>query len=294
MQSILLVAALSLGFVTLATAQEPVTGYAPVNGLELYYEIHGEGRPLVLIHGAYVSIPSNWDGLIPTLSESRQVIAVELQGHGRTTDRDTPITYEGMADDVSALLEHLKIPEADVFGYSMGGGVAIQLASRHPEQVGKLIVASASISYDGFPEGFYEMIEGVTPEMMADTPFAAEYKRLSPTPENFPKLVEKLRALDLDRFDWPEQEMAKIEGPTLLIFGDADVVTMDHIARMHRVFGGVAFGDVNGLPKLQLAVLPGTSHIGVFFNPANVEIMKQIVPAFLAAELPQPPMQMGE
>ncbi len=137
------VAALALGALvaTAAVAQEPQTGTAPINGLDMFYEIHGAGEPLVLLHGAYMT-NRGWGTLIPALAETHQVIAVELQAHGRTGDRDTPITYEGMADDVAALLDHLGIEEAVLFGYSMGGGVAIRVAMQHPEKVTRLVVAS--------------------------------------------------------------------------------------------------------------------------------------------------------
>ncbi|MGN6486764.1 MAG: alpha/beta fold hydrolase [Devosia sp.] len=268
---------------------EDTSGYAPINGLEMYYEVHGEGDPLVLLHGAYMSIPSNWDGLMPTLAQDHKVIAVELQNHGRTSDRDTPITYEGMADDVAALLDYLKIEKAAVFGYSMGAGVAIRVAMQHPDKVTRIVAASGSISYDALPEGFADMVRTITPELFENTPFAAEYKRLSKTPENFPILVEKLKQLDLTPFSWSEAEFAKIDVPSLLIFGDADVVKVEHIAKMHQLLGGLTDGDTNGLPKTQLLVLPGTSHINVFFNPANVEIRKAVVPTFLKQALPSKP-----
>jgi pimeloyl-ACP methyl ester carboxylesterase len=276
-------------------ALEPTSGTtAEINGLQMYYEVHGEsGEPLVLLHGAYMTIPTNWDVLIPTLSKTHQVIAVELQNHGRTTDRDTPITYEGMADDVAALLDHLAVEKAVVFGYSMGASTAIQVAVRHPEKVTRLIAASGGIAYEAYPEGFYEMIETITPEMMLSSPFDEAHLKFGKTEEDFAALVEKLKALDLDRFAWPDEEIAKIAVPTLLIFGDADVIEMEHITKMYRLLGGHSDGDMKGLPKLQLAILPGTSHINVFFNPQNVEIMKVIVPTFLAQELPAPPqMQM--
>ena len=274
-----------------AGALEPTSGAtAKVNGIDMYYEVHGtSGEPLVLIHGAYMTIPSNWDAMIPTLSQTHQVIAVELQGHGRTSDRDTPITYEGMADDIAALLDTLGVEKAALFGYSMGGGVAIRVAMQHPEKVSRLVVASASIAYEAYPEDFYDMIEGFTADMMLQTPFAAVHIELGKSEAEFVTLFEKLRALDLDRFTWDEAEFAKIAVPSLLIFGDADVVNIDHIAKMHRLLGGITNGDNNGLPKTQLLVLPGTSHINVFFNPANIEIMKAVVPAFLQQELPAKP-----
>jgi pimeloyl-ACP methyl ester carboxylesterase len=287
----LIAAAMSLALAGSALALEPTNGAtAEVNGLTMYYEVHGDGgEPLVLIHGAYMTIPSNWDAIIPALSQTHQVIAVELQGHGRTSDRDTPITYEGMADDVAVLLDQLGVEKAAIFGYSMGGGVAVRMAMQHPEKVSRLVVASASIAYDAFPDNFYEMIESFTAEMMLGTPFVAEHTKLGKSEAEFVTLFEKLRALDLDRFSWDEAEFARINVPSLLIFGDADVVEIDHIAKMHRLLGGITDGDTNGLPKTQLLVLPGTSHINVFFNPWNVDLLKTVVPTFLAQELPQAP-----
>ena len=279
--------ALILGAAMIATPAAAET--AQINGLEMYYEVHGDGPPLVLLHGAYMSIDTNWDALIPTFAETHKVIAVELQAHGHTSDRDTPITYEGMSEDVAALLDHLEIDKAAIFGYSMGASVGIRLAMDHPEKVERLIVASGGINYDAYPDGFYEMIETITPEMMAGSPFEEEYKRLSPNPDGFPTLVEKLKALDLDRFAWDEEAFAAIDVPTLLVFGDADVVEIDHITKLFTLLGGHSNGDMQGLPLVQLAVLPGTSHINVIFNPANIEYLKAMVPTFLAQELPAPP-----
>lgn len=295
LKSLTAAAALALTLAAPALALEPTSGAtAEVNGLTMYYEVHGTtGTPLVLLHGAYMTIPANWDAMIPTLSQTHQVIAVELQGHGRTSDRDTPITYFGMADDVAALLDQLGVETAAVFGYSMGASVALQVAVRHPDKVSRLVVASGGIAYDAYPEGFYEMMQTITPEMMVGTPFAEAHLKLGKTEAEFKTLVEKLKALDLDRFAWPEDEIAKIDVPTLLIFGDADVISMEHVLKLYQLLGGHSDGDMKGLPKLQLAVLPGTSHINVFFNPANVEILKSIVPTFLAQQLPAPPqMQM--
>jgi pimeloyl-ACP methyl ester carboxylesterase len=288
----LIAAALGLALISApALALEPTDGTtAEINGLQMYYEVHGEsGEPLVLLHGAYMTIPANWTAIIPTLAETHQVIALELQAHGRTTDRDTPITYEGMADDVAALLDHLGVEKAAVFGYSMGASTAIQVAVRHPEKVTRLVVASGGIAYEAYPKGFYEMIESITPEMMLNSPFDDEYMKFGKTKEDFVALVEKLRALDLDRFAWPEEEIKKIDVPTLLIFGDADVIEIEHITKLYRLLGGHSDGDMKGLPKLQLAILPGTSHINVFLKPENVELLKVIVPRFLAQQLPAPP-----
>lgn len=292
MKTTLLAAALALAASIVAPLAQAAdrSGTAPINGLDMYYEIHGEGEPLVLLHGAYMSIDSNWAGLIPTLAKDHQVIAIELQGHGHTTDRDGPITYEGMADDVVALLDSLGIEKAALFGYSMGGGVAIRMAIDHPEMVTRLVAASAGYRYDETTMGpdFMKMIDAITPEMFANSPFDTEYKRLSPHPEKFPVLVEKLKQLDLNTFDW-SAEFAKISVPSLYIYGDADIVSIDYIATHHKAAGGIVNGDMNGLPKTQLLVLPGTSHINVVFNPQNIEIMKAVVPAFLKQDLPVQP-----
>lgn len=285
MKTALLAAALVLGFAGAAEAET-----AKINGLDMYYEVHGEGEPLVLLHGAYMSVDSNWAGLIPTLAKDHKVIAVELQSHGRTTDRDTPITYENMAADVATLLDHLKIEKTELFGYSMGGGVAIRFAIDYPERATRIVAASAGYIYNEEVMGpdFFKMIDTITPEMFANTPFMTEYTRLSPNPEKFPVLVDKLKQLDLTTFDW-SADFARISVPSLYIYGDADIVGLDYISRHHQAAGGLVNGDMVGLPKTQLLVLPGTSHTGVFFNPANVEIMKAVVPAFLKQELPAKP-----
>ena len=271
MKTALLAAAFALGFVGFAQAET-----IEINGLDMYYEVHGEGQPIVLLHGAYMNIENNWAAIIPTLAKDHQVIAVELQGHGRTTDRDTPITYENMAADVAGLLDHLKIEKTELFGYSMGGAAALRFAIDYPERVTRIVAASAGYIYNEEVMGkdYFKMIASITPEMFANTPFDAEYKRLSPNPEKFPVLVEKLKQLSV---------------PSLYIYGDADIVGLDYIAKHHQAAGGLVNGDMAGLPKTQLLVLPGTSHTGVFFNPANVEIIKAVVPVFLKQELPAKP-----
>src|SRR5918994_2974722 len=201
--------------------------YAEVNGLNMYYEIHGTGQPLVVLHGAYMTIDAMGE-VVPSLAESRQVIAVELQGHGRTADIDRQLSYEQMADDVAALLRHLGTEGADVFGYSMGGAVALQVAIRHPEVVRKLVVASASYTSDGAHPELMEMIPTLTPEAFVGTPIEEEYLRLAPNPEDFPTLVAKLKRLDLEHFAWPQEDIRGIQAPTLLIVGDSDAIRLEH------------------------------------------------------------------
>ena len=267
---------------------DPQTGYAPVNGLEMYYEVHGMGEPLVLLHGAYMTI-GTMGPILPGLAGTRQVIAVEMQGHGRTADIDRPITYEQMADDTAALLRHLGIGQADVFGYSMGGGVALQLAIRHPDLVRKLVSVSASYTSDGMQPELHEMIPSITPEMFAGSPIEAAYLEVAPNPEDFLGLVEKLKRLDMTPFAWPAEDVRGIEAPTLIVVGDSDAIRLEHAVEMFRLLGGGIMGDLAGLPKSQLVVLPGTAH---FVPPGSgvldrAELLLAMVPAFLDAPMPE-------
>jgi pimeloyl-ACP methyl ester carboxylesterase len=240
-------------------APQPKTGYAPIGDLNMYYEIHGRGRPLVLLHGAYMTIDL-MGPIVPELAKTRQVIAVELQGHGRTADIDRPLTYEQMADDTATLVRALELGAVDAFGYSMGGGAALQLAIRHPDVVRKLIVASASYASDAMYPVALEMLPSITPELFAGSPIEEAYLRTAPNPGDFPKLVEKLTQLDTTPFAWPEEDVAGIAAPTLIVLGDSDGIRLEHAVQLFRLLGGGVMGDLEGLPKSQLAVLPGTSH----------------------------------
>ena len=266
----------------------PQTGYAPVNGLNIYYEIHGTGQPLVVLHGAYMTIDTMGE-IVPSLAESRQVIGVELQAHGHTADIDRPLTYEHMADDVAALLRHLGIEEADVFGYSTGGGVALQVAIRHPEVVRKLVVASASYTSEGLYREVGEAIETITPELFEGTPMLEEYTRVAPNPDDFPTLVAKLKQLDMEPFAWPKEDIRGIVAPTLLIIGDSDGTRLEHAVEMFRLLGGGVFGDIVGLPDSRLAVLPGTAH---FVPPGSgvldrADWLAAMIGEFLDAPMPE-------
>jgi pimeloyl-ACP methyl ester carboxylesterase len=235
------------------------TGYAPVNGLSMYYELHGEGPPLLLLHGAYMTIDLMGQ-IVAGLAESRQVIAVELQGHGRTADIDRPLTYEQMADDAAALLGHLGVGPADIVGYSLGGGVALQLAIRHAAVVRKMVVASASYTSDGVHSAALEMFPSISVEMFAGSPMEESYLRLAPNPRDFPKLVDKLKQLDTTPFSWSPDDIRGIVAPTLIIVGDSDAIRLEHAVELFGLLGGGVMGDLTGLPKSQLAVLPATTH----------------------------------
>ena len=259
----------------------PQTGYAPVNGLNMYYEIHGEGHPLVVLHGSFMTV-SLMGQIVPDLARTRRVIAVEFQGHGHTADIDRPITYEHLADDTAELLGYLNIARADVHGYSLGGGVAVQLAIRHPDRVRKLVVVSASYSSEGLHPDVLAGIEHITPELFDGTPWRETYDRTSPYPEAFATLVAKLKQLDATPFDW-SVDASKITAPILVVIGDSDGTRPEHAVEMFRLRGGGVFGDIAGLPAdAQLAVLPGTTHLGML---ERVAWLVPMVSSFLDAPL---------
>jgi pimeloyl-ACP methyl ester carboxylesterase len=267
---------------------DPANGYAEVNGLRMYYEVHGEGRPLLLLHGAFQTI-NTVGPILPGLAETRQVIVPELQAHGRTADVDRPITYEHLADDAAALIRHLGLDRADVFGFSMGGAAALQLAVRHPEVVRRLVLVSVSFRSDGAQPELNETLPTVTPETFSRTPIEAAYKEVAPKPEDFPRLVEKLGRLDATAFAGPEEDIRVIEAPTMIVVGDADIVRLEHVVEMFRLLGGGAMGDLAGFSKARLVVLPGTSH---FIPPGSgvmdrAEWLLSMVPQFLDAPMPE-------
>jgi pimeloyl-ACP methyl ester carboxylesterase len=234
--------------------------------------------------------------VVPALAETRQVIAVELQGHGHTADIDRPLSYEQMADDIAALLRHLVIEHADVFGYSMGGGVAFQVAIRHPEVVRKLVVASASYTSDGMHPELLEMIPSLTPEVFAGSPIEEDYLQTASNPDDFPTLVAKLKQLDMEPFAWPPEDIRGIAAPTLLIIGDSDAIRLEHAVELFRLLGGGVMGDLAGLPKSQLAVLLGTTH---FVPPGSAVLdradwLLSMIPLFLDAPMPEEQRGEGE
>ena len=264
------------------------TGSAPVGELDMYYEIHGSGRPLILLHGAYMTIDM-LGPILPGLAKTRQVIALEQQAHGHTADIDRPLTYEQMADDTAALVRHLEIDNADVVGYSMGGGIALQLAIRHPGLARKLVVASTSFTSDGMHAVALEMFPSITPELFAGSPIEEAYLRTAPNPGDFPKLVEKLKQLDMTPFAWLEQDIRAIAAPTLIVMGDSDAIRLEHAIELFGLRGGGVMGDLAGLPESQLAVLPGTSH---FVPPGfglldRAEWLMAMIPPFLDAPMPE-------
>ncbi len=268
------------------SAKPTDSGHADVNGLRMYYEVHGDGEPLVLLHGSYMNIPLNWGTIIPLLADDRKVIVAEMQGHGRTRDTSREISYEGMADDVSGLLEHLGIDRADILGYSMGGGIAFQFAVRHPEQVRRLVVVSGVYAHDGWWPDVEAVFATFTAEMFKGTPIQEQYESFGNDPARFPEFVKKVIGIDLKPYDW-SQDARNIKAPLFMVIGDADGVRYEHALELFRARGGGKMGDMHGLPESRLAILPGTTHIGIIMQRA--EWLIPMVMDFLDADLKAAP-----
>ena len=263
----------------------PQSGYAPVNGLQMYYEIHGSGQtPLLLLHGGLFDIDLQFGELIPSLAATRQVIATDFQGHGRTNDIDRPLSSADLASDVVGLLQHLDVPRADVFGFSVGGGVALGLAIRHPELVRKLIVSSVSFHPDGDRPENTEAVGEMTVDMIAGTPMEQSYRAKSPHPDRLQGLLDKLGAFDADVTGWSDDDIRGIAAPTLITVGDADAVKLEHAVRFLQLRGGDVNGDFVGVPASQLAVFPGTTH---FFGLARTDLVRDVVLTFLDSSMPE-------
>jgi pimeloyl-ACP methyl ester carboxylesterase len=277
----------SLAFAQPSTTTAVKTGYAPVNGLKMYYEIHGSGEPLILLHGG-VGSTATFNEILPSLSSTRQVIAVDLQAHGRTADIDRPLRYEAMADDIAALIKYLGIEKADVMGYSLGGGVALRTAIQHPEKVRRLIVVSAVYKRDGwYPEILAAMAQSgpATAEQMKQTPMYTIYAGVAPKPADWPVLFTKLGVLLRQDYDW-SPEVSAIKAPTLLVFGDADAVRPAHAVEFFELLGGGkkdAGWDGSGMSNARLAILPDVTHYQIFASP----LLASTVTTFLNAPMPR-------
>jgi pimeloyl-ACP methyl ester carboxylesterase len=258
-------------------AMKVITGYAPVNGLRLYYEIHGatmgDRPPLVLLHGGGSTIETSFGKVLRSFARSRQVIAFEQQGHGHTADIvDRPYSFEQSADDAAALLRYLKVGKADFFGYSNGGNIALQIAIRHPGLVRRLIVASAMFRRDGLYPEFWESMEHATLGSMPGE-LKEAYLRVSPHPERLPSFHDKSAKRMLEFKDWPPEDLRSIQAPTLVMIGDGDIVRPEHAVEMFRQ-----------LPRARLAVLPGTDHVTIL---QRADWQVSMIEAFLSAPTPE-------
>jgi len=247
--------------------------YAKVNGINLYYEIHGTGYPMVLLHGGLGS-GEMFDPVLPQFTERHKVITVDLQGHGRTADIDRPIDIRLMADDIEALIDHLHLDKPDVVGYSLGGGVALQLGVKYPDKIRRLVVVSANVRRDAIPAEMLAQqgqVSSAAVEFMKETPMYQNYQRVAPRPEDFGKLLDKIGASMAKDFDYSE-EVRGLKMPTLIVAGDADMAPPSHYVEVFKLLdGGLRDGGWmgEGRPKggHALAIIPGATHYNIFMSP---------------------------
>ena len=265
------------------------SGYAPVNGLNMYYEIHGTSQggnlPLVLLHGAFSSIEPDFAPMVPIFVKTRQVIAVEQQAHGHTADIDRPLRTQHMADDTYALLKHLGISKVDILSYSMGGDVALKLAYDHPEMVRKVVLAGGTAyNLEGLHPGMMEGLDEMPPDALDGTPWKEAYDKVAPKPEDWAKLMTKKNEMDRNYQPWTPEQIQSFKAPMLIMVGDSDIVRPEHVVEMFRLVGGGVVGDLVGLPASQLAILPGTTHVTLVYQ---VDWVTSMTNAFLDAPMPE-------
>ena len=263
------------------------SGLLPVNGLQLYYEAHGDlgasgAVPLLLIPGAFQSTASMapW---VAAFVARRPVIVFDQQGHGRTADAPRAMSYEQFGDDAAGVLQALEVERADVMGYSQGGGAALQLALRHPQLVGKLVTLSATYRQDGWYPAVLQALEGLSPGLFVDTPIGEAFRRHTPDPEAFDAWIEKMRVLSFEDQQISDAEMRSIQARTMVIIGDADGVRPEHAVAMFELRGGgdeeaAATGELSGVPQARLVVLPAMSHISI---SGAVQVLVPMITEFL-------------
>jgi len=266
-------------------AQQPLTpassGYAPVNGSKVYYEVHGAGDPIVLLHGAYMTINSNWSELIPVLSKTRKVIALEMDGHGHTPLSQRPFSYQTFAGDVASVLKYLKVDSADILGFSYGGTIAYQFAIQQPAMTKKLIIISSTYKSEGWLNIMYTMLAGIKPDAFDNTPIRSEYVKSAPDTSNWHKFIATMLKFSAEKFNLGDDKIKNIKAPVLLIMGDNDGTDKKVLAETYSLLGGNVFGDVVGIPKSQLAILPAKGHGTLMMD---TQAIAANVGAFLAAK----------
>ena len=246
------------------------SGYAPVNGTKVYYEVHGEGKPLVLLHGAFMTIDLNWGQLIPALSKTRKVIAIELQGHGHTPFSERKLNLATLAGDVEGVMNHLKVDSADVVGYSMGGSVAYQLAIQSPKKVRNLVIISSTYKSSGWLPEVTGAFKNFKPEFFENTPLKTAYDAVAPDKTKWTKFIEQMIVFAGAPFDLGDANIAKITAPVLIIAGDNDGLDKIELVKTYQRLGGAIVGDFGKMPKSQLAIVPSQNHVSVMMQTTTI------------------------
>lgn len=246
------------------------SGYAPVNGIKVYYEVYGKGNPIVLLHGAFMTIDMNWGELIPELSKNRKVIALELQGHGHTPFSERKLSHAILANDVTKVMDYLKIDKADVAGYSFGGEVAYQLAVQSPERLNKLVIISSTYKTSGWLPEVNKALEGMKPELFTNSPMHTAYNAVAPDKTKWTKFLEQMIASAGQPFNLGDDNIAKISAPVLIIAGDNDGLDKTELSKTYKLLGGDVFADMGPMPKSQLAIAPGQTHVSLMMQTAMI------------------------
>jgi pimeloyl-ACP methyl ester carboxylesterase len=246
------------------------SGYAPVNGIKVYYEVYGEGKPIVLLHGAFMTIEGNWGQLIPELSKTRKVIAIEMQGHGHPPFSDRKLDFTTLASDVDGVMKYLKVDSADVAGYSFGGEIAYQLAIQSPKRVRKLVIISSTYKSSGWLPQIAIAFKSMKPDVFANSPMKAAYDAVAPDKTKWTKFVEQMLAFASTPFDMGDSNIAKISSPVLLISGDNDGLDKIELMKTYQLLGGGVSADMAPMPKSHLAVVPSQSHVGLMMQTKTI------------------------
>lgn len=246
------------------------SNYAPVNGIKVYYEVYGEGRPIVLLHGAFYTIDLNWSQLIPELSKSRKVIAIEMQGHGHTPFSDRKLSITTLASDVEGVMDYLKLDSADVAGYSMGGSVAYQFAIQSPTRLRKLVIISSTYKSSGWLPVVNTALEDFKPEFFDNTPLKTAYDAVAPDKTKWIKFLKQMLDFGEVTFDCGDSNIAKLTAPVLIISGDNDGVDKIELAKTYQLLGGGIAADLAPMPKSQLAIVPSQGHVSLMMQSTTI------------------------
>jgi len=246
------------------------SGYAPVNGIKIYYEVYGEGRPIVLLHGAFYTIEMNWGQLIPELSKTRKVIAIEMQGHGHTPFSDRKLSITTLASDVEGVMDYLKIDSADVVGYSMGGSVAYQFAVQSPKRLRKLVIISSTYKSSGWLPVVNGAFKDFKPEFFDNTPLKSAYDAVAPDTTKWRKFLAQMFAFAKEPFDVGDSNIAKIGAPVLIISGDNDGLDKVELAKTYQLLGGGIAADMAPMPKSRLAIVPSQGHVSLMMQTKTI------------------------
>lgn len=246
------------------------SGYAPVNGIKVYYEVYGKGNPVVLLHGAFMTIDMNWGQLIPELSKNRKVIAVELQGHGHTPFSERKLSHTTLAGDVAGVMDYLKIDKADVVGYSFGGAIAYQFAIQNPGKLNKLVIISATYKSTGWIPQVSGAFKSMKPELFTNSPMHTAYDAVAPDKTKWTPFLEQMIATAGQPFDLGDANISKISAPVLIISGDNDGLDKTELAKTYQLLGGGISADLAAMPKSQLAIVPGQSHVSLMMQTDTI------------------------